>query len=379
MTQLSVIQFSPMPSLNSKNKSLIGLDLKAMEDLAISLGLEKFRGQQLYKWIYNKSERDFDKISDLSKKAREILNTDPRALPIGSLKLLRHEQSIDGTQKFLFETSEGDKVESVLMRFSDRDSISACISSQIGCAVGCPFCATGTLGFKKNLSASEIIEQVLFMQNISGERIDNIVYMGQGEPLNNYDEVVESIDLMRKHVGIGVRHITISTSGVIPRIDKLADENLQITLALSLHDPTDTDRDFLVPINKKWPVFEVIDSLKRYYQKTKRRVTIEYIMLDGINDSPAKAQILGELIKDLHCNINLIPYNQTDVEDPFKRSKQNTIKQFAEILKKSSYNKTVTIRRERGHDINAACGQLANKVLAEQGNHSAVILSPEGA
>jgi 23S rRNA (adenine2503-C2)-methyltransferase len=346
--------------LNSP-KSLIGLNLKELEGFVTKLGLEKFRAQQIYKWIYSKSQRDFNLITDLSKQARETLINDPNSLPIGSLSLVAHEKSVDGTQKFLFETQEGEKVESVLMRFEDRDSISACISSQIGCAVACPFCATGTLGFKKNLSASEIIEQVLFMQNLSGERIDNIVYMGQGEPLNNYDEVVRSIDLMRNLVGIGVRHITVSTSGVIPRIEKLAQENLQITLALSLHDPTDEDRDFLVPINKKWPVFEVIESLKSYYQKTKRRVTIEYIMLDGLNDSPEKAHILGELVRDLHCNINLIPYNQTDVNNPFRRSNSKNIKQFAEILKKTSRNKTVTIRKERGHDINAACGQLASK------------------
>ena len=346
--------------LNSP-KSLIGLNLKELEGFVTKLGLEKFRAQQIYKWIYSKSQRDFNLITDLSKQARETLINDPNSLPIGSLSLVAHEKSVDGTQKFLFETQEGEKVESVLMRFEDRDSISACISSQIGCAVACPFCATGTLGFKKNLSASEIIEQVLFMQNLSGERIDNIVYMGQGEPLNNYDEVVRSIDLMRNLVGIGVRHITVSTSGVIPRIEKLAQENLQITLALSLHDPTDEDRDFLVPINKKWPVFEVIESLKSYYQKTKRRVTIEYVMLDGLNDSPEKAQILGELVRDLHCNINLIPYNQTDVDNPFRRSNSKNIKQFAEILKKTSRNKTVTIRKERGHDINAACGQLASK------------------
>jgi len=346
--------------LNSP-KSLIGLNLQELEGFVTELGLEKFRAQQIYKWIYSKSQRDFNLITDLSKKARETLINDPNSLPIGSLSLVAHEKSVDGTQKFLFETQEGEKVESVLMHFEDRNSISACISSQIGCAVACPFCATGTLGFKKNLSASEIIEQVLFMQNLSGERIDNIVYMGQGEPLNNYDEVVKSIDLMRNLVGIGVRHITVSTSGVIPRIEKLAQENLQITLALSLHDPTDEDRDFLVPINKKWPVFEVIESLKSYYQKTKRRVTIEYVMLDGLNDSPEKAQILGELVRDLHCNINLIPYNQTDVDNPFRRSNSKNIKQFAEILKKTSRNKTVTIRKERGHDINAACGQLASK------------------
>lgn len=347
--------------ITQEKKSLIGMRLEELEDYVKSLGLEKFRAKQIYKWIYNKSERNIENITDLSKKTREQMEQSDSALPIGSLKLVTREISTDGTEKYLFETQAGDKVESVLMRFEDRNSISACISSQIGCAVGCPFCATGTLGFKKNLEASEIIEQILFMQNLSGERIDNIVYMGQGEPLNNYDNLVESIHMMREMVGIGVRHITVSTSGVIPKMDKLADEDLQITLALSLHDPIDQDRDFLVPINKKWPVFEVIEAMKDYYNKTNRRVTIEYIMINGQNDSTEKAQILGDLVKDLHCNINLIPYNTTDVKDPFQRSSNNQIRRFVEVLEKASKGKTITVRRERGHDINAACGQLANK------------------
>ena len=346
--------------------SLIGMNLKELEDYIISLGLEKFRAKQIFKWIYTKSEREFSKMSDLSKKAIEDLTKGP--IPLTNLKLESKEESKDGTIKFLFKTNAGDLIESVLMQMesiqldgSVRHSISACISSQVGCAVGCSFCATGTLGFKKNLSAAEIIEQVLFMQNLSGERIGNIVYMGQGEPLNNYDEVLKSVHQLRDLVGIGIRHVTISTSGIIPKIDKLSEEGLQLTLALSLHDPIDEDRNYLVPINKKWPVFELIDSLNNYAKITKRRVTIEYVMLDGVNDSDKKAEALGKLVSKVHCNINLIPYNQTDVNDPYKRSKKERIKSFVTVLKKASSNKTITVRKERGHDISAACGQLANR------------------
>ena len=334
------------------------MPLEELEAFVVSCGLEKFRAKQIYKWLYSKNERDFDNITDLSKKAREILK---EKASLGNLTLITREISSDGTQKFLFATPEGEKIESVLMYFDDQDSHSACISSQVGCAVGCPFCATGTLGFQKNLSAAQIAEQIQFMQNLSGERIDNVVYMGQGEPLNNYDNLVDSIKILREDIGIGVRHITVSTSGVIHRIDQLGDLGLQITLALSLHDPTDEDRNFLVPINKKWPIFELMESMQKFYNKTKRRVTIEYIMIKDLNDSDEKAKILGELVKNLHCNINLIPYNTTDVKDPFQRSENSRIESFKNVLSKSSRNKTITVRKERGHDINAACGQLANK------------------
>lgn len=351
--------------------ALIGMNLSELEDYVVSLGLEKYRAKQIYKWIYNKSEREVSKMTNLSKQVQEILTKNPHAIPVTNLKLESKEESKDGTIKFLFKTQDGNLIESVLMKMesiqldgSVKNSVSACISSQVGCAVACSFCATGTLGFKKNLSAAEIIEQVLFMQNLSGKRISNIVYMGQGEPLNNYDEVLKSVLQLREMVGIGIRHITISTSGVVPKIGKLSDENLQITLALSLHDPDDEDRNYLVPINKKWPIFELIESLDNFAKKTKRRVTIEYVMLYGINDSDEKAQRLGELVKNIHCNINLIPYNQTDVNDPYKRSKKDRIKSFVDVLKKASGNKTITVRKERGHDISAACGQLANKAVS---------------
>lgn len=341
---------------------LIGKSLAELEELVVQWGFPKFRAKQLYKWIYSKSERDPDKMTDLAPKMRELLKDPESGVAVGSLKLNTFQKSVDGTMKFLFELQNGSVIESVLMHFDRHDSYSACISSQVGCAVACPFCATGTLGFKSNLKSSEIIEQILFMQNKSGERVSNVVYMGQGEPLNNYDAVVESLDKLRHDVGIGARHLTVSTSGVIPKIDQLADEGVQLTLALSLHDPTNEGRDYMVPINKKWPVYDVIESCKRFVDKTNRRVTIEYIMVDGKNDSPEKAKILANLIKDLHCNINLIPYNTTDVNDPFQRSTNASIKEFVRILEKYSKGKKITVRRERGHDIDAACGQLANRV-----------------
>lgn len=328
-----------------------------MEAAISSFGLEKFRAKQIFKWIYTKSCRDFSQMSDLSAKTQEALASN---LQIGSLETVTHQISQDGTQKFLFKTKSEDNIESVFMPM-DSGSNTACISSQIGCAVKCPFCATGTLGFKRNLTANEIIEQVLYMQNTTGERIDNIVFMGQGEPLNNYDNVVEAIDKLRNLVGIGARHITVSTSGVVPAMLKLADEKIQITLALSLHDPEDSDRDYLVPINSRWKTRDVIDALQNFVEKTNRRVTIEYAMLKDLNDSTEKAQILGDLVKDLHCNINLIPYNATDVNDPFQRSVNKQIQAFKSVLEKASRGKTVTVRKERGHDIDAACGQLANK------------------
>ena len=231
---------------------LIGKSLAELEELVVQWGFPKFRAKQLYKWIYSKSERDPDKMTDLAPKMRELLKDPESGVAVGSLKLNTFQKSVDGTMKFLFELQNGSVIESVLMHFDRHDSYSACISSQVGCAVACPFCATGTLGFKSNLKSSEIIEQILFMQNKSGERVSNVVYMGQGEPLNNYDAVVESLDKLRHDVGIGARHLTVSTSGVIPKIDQLADEGVQLTLALSLHDPTNEGRDYMVPINKKW-------------------------------------------------------------------------------------------------------------------------------
>ena len=236
-----------MEKVDSK-ENIFGKSLEELTDLILSLGHSKFRAKQIYNWIYLKSTKSFTEMSDLPKNLQETMSEQFR---IGSLDLVERQESTDGTRKYLFSLEDGSLVESVLMSFEGTERLTACISSQIGCAVKCPFCSTGTLGFKKNLRDDEILEQVHFIQNLEQERISNIVFMGQGEPLNNYEPVVSATQKLRTLIGIGARHITISTSGVIPKIERLAKEKIQLTLALSLHDPDDVDRDFLVPINKK--------------------------------------------------------------------------------------------------------------------------------
>jgi len=339
----------------SLQKNIFGLDLSELESLFLSESIEKFRAKQVFKWIYTKSARTFEEMTDLSAKMQAELSS---KFKIGSLSLIERQVSSDGTKKYLFSLSDGNLVESVLMCFSDRDSLTACISSQIGCAVKCPFCSTGTLGFRKNLTSDEIIEQIQLIQNLEKLRVSNIVFMGQGEPLNNYDSVIKATKDLGSLIGIGARHITISTSGVVPQIEKLADEDLQVTLALSLHDAENEGRDYLVPINTKWKIAELMQSMKNYVKKTNRRVTIEYVLLRGLNDSNEKAIALGKLCADLHCHINLIPYNQSCSNSEFQRPSNNRIHYFSMLVKQYSKGKTVIVRKEKGHDIKAACGQL---------------------
>lgn len=345
-------------------KEKIALSGKTLEEITKfvkELGLPNYRAKQIHSWIYSKYADSFEQMSDLSKDIRELLN---ERATVGLLKLAHLEVSNDGTRKYLFQLPDGKLVESVLMAFEDRPSLSACVSSQVGCAVGCTFCATGFLGFKRNLTSQEIVDQVMSIQRESGKRISNIVYMGQGEPLLNTEEVIQSIQTIRDSVGIGQRHITVSTSGIIPGIDRLAKEELQITLALSLHAPDSDTRDEIVPINKKFPVPELIDSLERYYNKTGRRITIEYVMLAGVTDDPDQAIQLAEIVRNLHCNINLIPYNPTRAKDGavlYERPSMEAQYRFKKLAESSG--KTVTIRLERGTDINAACGQLHNSFV----------------
>lgn len=348
----------------NENKEKIALSGKTLEEITTfvkELGLPNYRAKQIHSWIYSKYADSFEQMSDLSKDIRELLN---ERATVGLLKLAHLEVSNDGTRKYLFQLPDGKLVESVLMAFEDRPSLSACVSSQVGCAVGCTFCATGFLGFKRNLTSQEIVDQVMSIQRESGKRISNIVYMGQGEPLLNTEEVIESIQTIRDSVGIGQRHITVSTSGIIPGIDRLAKEELQITLALSLHAPDSDTRDEIVPINKKFPVPELIESLERYYNKTGRRITIEYVMLAGVTDDPDQAIQLAEIVRNLHCNINLIPYNPTRAKDGavlYERPSMEAQYRFKKLAESSG--KTVTIRLERGTDINAACGQLHNSFV----------------
>lgn len=347
-----------------QNTSLSGLSEADLINLVESFKWPSFKGKTLHSWIYKKWANSFDEMSDLSKKERDFLKEN---YTLSSLAVKEKQVSKDKTIKYLWKSESGDLIESVRMFLEDHDSYSACISSQVGCAVGCPFCATGTIGFKKNLTASQIVEQVLNIQRDTKERLNNIVFMGQGEPLLNYDEVIKAIHLIKDSVSIGARRITLSTSGIIPQIRKLASESLQITLALSLHAPDQQTREYLVPISKKYKMDDLIESLHYYYEKTKRRITIEYVMLDGINDQVEKAKALADLLKGLHCHVNLIPYNPTDVGSfngrPLQRTPMPKVYKFKEVLERTS-RKKVTIRHERGTDINAACGQLANIVTS---------------
>lgn len=340
-------------------KALSGLSLEELTKFVKELGLPAFRAKQIHTWIYVKYAGSFEEMTDLSVDLRAKLN---EVAQVPLLKIAHLEVSRDGTRKYLFELPDGKMVESVLMTFQDRDSLSACVSSQVGCAVGCTFCATGYLGFKRNLTSQEIVDQTMSIQRESGKRIANIVYMGQGEPLLNTENVIESIHVINQSVGIGARHITVSTSGVVPGINRLAAENIPVTLALSLHAPDTMTREEIVPITKKWPINEVMAAVRNYYNTTKRRVTIEYVLLDGVTDSVEQAMQLAEMVKDLHCNINLIPFNPTQNNDGvimYGRPELQNQHRFANAAARTG--KTVTIRLERGTDIDAACGQLANK------------------
>lgn len=342
--------------------ALSGLSLEELEGFVKELGLPKFRAKQIHSWIYTKWVGSFDEMTDLGQDLREKLKASAR---VGMLELAHLQVSRDHTRKYLFQLQDGKIVESVLMAFQDRDSLTACVSSQVGCAVGCTFCATGYLGFKRNLTSQEIIDQIMTIQRESGKRVGNVVYMGQGEPLLNTDEVVDSVKKLINTVGIGARHITVSTSGIVPGIRQLTRENLPITLALSLHAPDTETREEIVPITRRYPIHEVMDAMAEYAETTKRRVTIEYVLLKDVTDNPEQAAQLAELVRDLHCNINLIPFNPTMnpngvmLYDRPTRESQERFKQIA-----GRTGKTVTVRLERGTDIDAACGQLHNKFEA---------------
>jgi 23S rRNA (adenine2503-C2)-methyltransferase len=344
--------------------ALSGLSLGEIEQFVAGLDLPKFRASQIHTWIYNKYAGSFDEMTNLSADLREKLKS-LSTVPI--LDIAHLQVSRDETRKYLFQLPDKKIVESVLMSFQDRPSLTACVSSQVGCAVGCTFCATGYLGFKRNLSSQEIVDQIMSIQRESGRRIANIVYMGQGEPLLNVEEVIKSIHTVIDSVGIGARHITVSTSGIIPGIERLAKECLPITLALSLHAPDTVTREEIVPITKRYPLDELMESMQDYAQTTGRRVTIEYVLLAGVNDSAAQAQALADMVAPLHCNINLIPFNPTANnagEILFERPSRDAQQKFKQIAERSG--KTVTIRLERGTDIDAACGQLANKFVEAQ-------------
>lgn len=337
--------------------TLSGLKLQELEQLMTEFGATKFRAKQIHNWIYAKSVSTIDEMTNLSKDFREELK---QKAVVTETKIKVKQVSSDGTIKYLIEYPDGECVETVLMRFDNRANLTACVSSQVGCAVNCSFCATGKRGFIRNLTYTEIIEQVLTIQRDTGLKVTNVVFMGQGEPLLNLKNVLKALEIFNDDFQIGARRITISTSGIVPKINELAESELQSTLAISLHAPNHKLRAELMPIENKYPIDELKKALLNYVEKTGRRITVEYILIHGFNDTPAAAKELAVLLRDLKCNINLIPYNSVD-ETKYKKSTNNDIMQFKYLMEHSG--KKVTVRLERGADIDAACGQLRGKAV----------------
>lgn len=335
---------------------LSGKNIAELEILMEEIKASKYRAKQIQNWIYLKSVSDIDEMTNLSAKFREELKN---IATVTETKIKRKQVSKDGTIKYLVEYTDGECVETVLMRFDNRANLTACVSSQVGCAVNCSFCATGKGGFKRNLTASEIVEQVLTIQRDTGLKVTNVVFMGQGEPLLNLDNVLKAIEILNTECQIGSRRITVSTSGIAPKITEFAKANNQSTLAWSLHAPTDEIRNKIMPINKKYPIAEVKKALDKYFEIAGRRVTIEYLLIKDLTDTFDCAKHLAELLHGIKCNINLIPYNPV-VENDYKKPSNNAIMKFKYILEHSG--KKVTVRLERGADIDAACGQLRGKV-----------------
>ena len=338
-------------------KVLSGLKLEEIELLTSELGATKFRAKQIHNWIYSKSVSSIDEMTNLSKDFREKLKS---IAVVTDTKIKLKQVSSDGTIKYLIEYPDGECVETVLMRFDNRANLTACVSSQVGCAVNCSFCATGKRGFIRNLSYNEIIEQVLTIQRDTGLKVTNVVFMGQGEPLLNLQNVTRALQIFNDDFQIGARRITISTSGIVPKIYDLADLELQSTLAISLHAPNHKLRAELMPIENKYNIDELKKALLNYVEKTGRRITVEYILIHEFNDTVDCAKQLAYLLKDLKCNVNLIPYNNV-TDTKYKKSTNNDIMRFKYLLEHSG--KKVTVRLERGADIDAACGQLRGKVV----------------
>jgi len=336
---------------------LLSLTLEETENLMLSLGEKKFRAKQIFQWV-NKGVKTIDEMTNIAKDFQHKLK---EAAYITNSSIYKKQVSkIDGTTKYLFSLEDGNLIEGVIMIY--KHGITACISSQIGCAMGCSFCASTVNGLVRNLRAGEMIDQILLMQQDLGKRISNIVLMGSGEPLHNYDGVINFLKIVNDENGlnIGNRHITLSTCGLVPEIRKLADLQIPINLAISLHASSDEVRRQTMPIAKKYSLKELIDSCRYYLERNNRRITFEYALIKGVNDREQDAKELSSLLRGLLCHVNLIPVNTID-EKRFEKTGDNQIQKFQSILKKSGIE--ATIRRELGADIVAACGQLRNKYI----------------
>ena len=335
-------------------RNIYDLTLEELEKYFLEHDSKKFHALQLFLWLYEKRVEFFSEMTNIKKEMLDVLSHD---FSIERLKIVDVQEDTD-VCKYLFELYDGEHIEAVLMRHDYGNSI--CVSSQVGCNMGCKFCESGRRKKVRNLETYEMVLQILMIEKLLGERISHVVVMGIGEPFDNYDNLIRFFQIINhpKGLAIGARHITVSTCGVVPKILEFSDFPLQINLAVSLHAPNNKIRDQIMPINKVYPIEKVMEALKIYLVKTNRRLTFEYILLKDINDSDACAEELSKLVKGMNCYINLIPYNETNNLD-FKRTNTIQIMRFYDILKKNNIG--VTIRREFGGNISAACGQLRSK------------------
>ena len=340
-------------------KNIKDYNLEELKQEFINIGEKAYRAEQVFKWLYVDKVTSFDEMTNLSKELREKLKQE---YAMHNFKILKKQESADGTKKYLFDILDDNAIETVLMEYHHGKSI--CVSTQVGCKMGCKFCASTGIKFARNLTSGEIVEQILAVERDENIKISNVVFMGIGEPLDNFENVVNAIGILnnQKGLNIGARHISISTSGLVPKIYDLADKNLQCTLSISLHATNDEKRSEMMPVNKTYNIKELIKACKYYINKTNRRISFEYALAKDNNDNLDDAKELVKLLKGMICHVNLIPINKIENGDYTKSTNENIIK-FRDYL--NSKGIVATIRRELGSDIDAACGQLRKKNLKE--------------
>ena len=333
-------------------QSIYSLTLEEWENFVTANGQPKFRAAQIFDWLYVKQVASFDEMKNVPKALKELMAD---VFDFTTFEIVKHQEATDGTNKFLFRLADGNTIETVLMKQSYGFSI--CVTTQIGCRIGCTFCASTIGGLVRNLEAGEIVGQIVHVARAKGERIGHVVVMGIGEPFENYEALSAFIHIINhdKGLNIGARHITVSTSGLIPKIYAFADDHKQVSLAISLHAPNDNLRTKIMPVNRAYPLSELMKAVRYYLRETNRRITFEYILMRDVNDLEEHAYQLAKLIKGMNCHINLIPMNPVE-ELGISRSTKDQVMKFKEILEKEKVN--VTLRREMGANIDAACGQL---------------------
>lgn len=338
-------------------KNIKDYNLEELKNELIEIGEKPFRAEQIFKWLYDEKVQSFDEMTNLSLELREKLKEN---YTICNFNILKKQESKDGTIKYLLDVLDGNAIETVLMKYHHGNSI--CVSSQIGCKMGCKFCASTGINFIRNLTSGEIVEQIIRVEQDTKERISNVVLMGIGEPLDNYENVVNAIRLINhpKGLNIGARHISISTSGLVPKIYQLAEENIQCTLSISLHATDNKKRSSMMPVNNTYPIEELLQACKDYIAKTNRRISFEYALAKDNNDNLEDAKQLVKLLKGMLCHVNLIPINKIE-NGKFDKSSNENIMKFRDYL--NDHGIVATIRRELGSDIDAACGQLRRKNL----------------